>query len=86
MATSAPKQAHREHQGYSFQMPPPILETPPPNSQTIWIAAVAFILGINVGGAYIVYNSKIKKTTIQNSKKTANSWTNKRELFLALFF
>lgn len=50
-----------EQDGYSFHLPPPI-DTP--NSQTIWLAAVAFILGINIGGAYIVYNSKIKKTVV----------------------
>lgn len=61
----------------SFQMP---IDTS--QNQTVWIAALAFILGINIGGAYIVYNSKIKKTLTK--KKSGRS--KKRKFGFFFFF
>lgn len=63
--------------GNSFQMP---IDTS--QNQTVWIAALAFILGINIGGAYIVYNSKIKKTLT----KKQSGRSKKRKFGFSFFF
>lgn len=69
-----------EQDGYSSQLPPP---TNTPNSQAIWLAALAFILGINVGGAYVVYNSKIKRT-VDDPKRSGRS--KRKQRFILFFF
>lgn len=60
------------HQNDGFHLPPPSFSASSPQNQSVWIAALAFILGINLGGAYIYYNSKIKKNfiTFADSDKT----------------
>ncbi|XP_031621810.1 putative apoptosis-inducing factor 1, mitochondrial [Contarinia nasturtii] len=68
-----PVLSQQQNSGYSsIQLPPP--STYSSQNEGVWIAALAFILGINVGGAYIVYNSKIKKTiTFHDSEKSGQS-------------
>ncbi|XP_055296915.1 putative apoptosis-inducing factor 1, mitochondrial [Sitodiplosis mosellana] len=67
--TNTKKLAHeyepifQQNNGNPFHLPPPSFSSSSQN-QSVWIAALAFILGMNLGGAYIYYNSKIKKNFI----------------------
>lgn len=59
----------------SFHLPPSS------QNQSVWMAALAFIIGVNIGGAYIYYNSKIKKNFISFDDLDKSIRSKKRKYF-----